>query len=596
MYEQQFGLKSNPFRTAAKGSGVFVGPQQAAVMSRLQKALAGSDNVVTVTGPVGVGKTTVVKRTLETNDKHQWVAWIGRMRLAPDEMLDLLLSGFGVKTKVTGTVRRFALFKRLLAERVAANIRVVIAVEDALRIGTDALLELEALTASEAGNDGANIILMGSAEIEQQLSKPELARLRQRTHIGQSIAPFNAAEVQGYLKHCIRAAGTSFDKLFDEGAAIMLYRCSGGLPRVINNICDAAFSAAAETHSDRISSQLVEDVALDVYGLKPLGEATVIVAAQPTPLAQEDEEPETDGHASRENPTFDDLPTLSHSMRVEIPPIVQPPANLAGQSDTAEADVETEKNHAIPDLDALATAITRANGIAQSKAESHADSTDQDAAAAITMGASEILPELETESEPESEPELEPQPGSSPELSKARAAIPAITLDQTLQDQRKPDPDFNAIAAELATANSLEDISDTMAETLFGIEFQEIAAAAVANPPINDTSPGDSGVFALPVMESAKAAAAPANDPVSMPFDDASPVKLEADEVDPAVVKTAPADNARGEPESIEEQFQTSITQTLQAIDPGSLPDTEAVTEKSGLFGRLKNSFKASPS
>lgn len=514
MYEDHFGLKSNPFRSAAKGTGVFIGPQQAAVMSRLQKALAGSDNVVTVTGPVGVGKTTVVKRTLETNNQHQMVAWIGRMRLAPDEMLDLLLGGFGVKTKVTGTVRRFALFKRLLAERVAANIRVVIAVEDALRIGTDALLELEALTANDIGNDGANIILMGPPEIEQRLNAPELARLRQRTRVGQSIAPFSVSEVQGYLKHCIREAGASFDMLFDEGAASMLHRCSGGLARVIDNICDAALSAAAETHVDRISCQLIQDVALDVYGLRPADAEPVVEATASEPAVQEADESVADPAASLENRTMDDLPMLSHSMRVEIPKFIGAKTN---RNESVEADAETERNHALPDLDALASAITMARG--KSPAEE------------------------ESESEPDAEAELETGWNQPPEDVKVPAPIPSITLDRTLEDQRKTAVDTDTVALELANAKSLEDISDAMAETLFGIEFQEIAAAAVSMPPSDDAHSGG-----------------PDTEPCA--------------------------------PESIEDQFQTSITQTLKVVDPDSLPNVEEASEKSGLFKMFKKSFK----
>ena len=103
MYEEHFGLKSNPFRSNAEGASVFVGPTQNKTMSRLHKALVDADNIVTVSGPVGVGKTTIVTRALETNKRNQMVAWIGRMRLAPDEVMQLLLAGFGITKQVPGT-------------------------------------------------------------------------------------------------------------------------------------------------------------------------------------------------------------------------------------------------------------------------------------------------------------------------------------------------------------------------------------------------------------------------------------------------------------------------------------------------------------
>ena len=169
------------------------------------------------------------------------------MRLAPDEVLQLLLAGFGVTKQVPGTVRQFALFQRVLAERAAADTRVVIVVEDALRIGTEALLELEAITTKDTSNvGGANIVLMGPPEIDKRMSFPELARLRQRSRMAQKIAALSAAEVQGYLKHSLRAAGREYGDLFDDDVGSMLYRLSEGIPRVINNICDAALAAAEE--------------------------------------------------------------------------------------------------------------------------------------------------------------------------------------------------------------------------------------------------------------------------------------------------------------------------------------------------------------
>ena len=99
--------------------------------------------------PVGVGKTTIVSRALESLSPGRMVAIVGRMKLAPDEVLELLLTGFGVSRQATGTIQRFAAFRRLLTERATAGAQVAIVVEDAQRVGLDALVELESLTAAE---------------------------------------------------------------------------------------------------------------------------------------------------------------------------------------------------------------------------------------------------------------------------------------------------------------------------------------------------------------------------------------------------------------------------------------------------------------
>ena len=95
---------------------------------------------------------------MESLSPGRMVAWVGRMSLAPDEVLELLLTGFGISRQAKGTIQRFAAFRRLLGERAKAGAQVAIVVEDAQRIGPDALVELEALTAADSGDaTGANM-------------------------------------------------------------------------------------------------------------------------------------------------------------------------------------------------------------------------------------------------------------------------------------------------------------------------------------------------------------------------------------------------------------------------------------------------------
>ncbi len=275
MYEAHFGLKSRAFGSKAEGSGVFTGPRQVEIMTSVKKALAAHDAVVTVTGPVGVGKTTIVNRSLETLSPGRMAAWVGRMALAPDEVLDLLLAGFGIGGKARGTIQRFALFRRLLTERAAAGAQVAIVVEDAVRIGADALVELEALTAADAGDGaGANIILMGQPDLHKLLASPELARMKQRSRLRQEIPALTLPETQGYLKHCLREAGGDYDRIFGAGVADIVHGCSEGIPRLINTLCESALSAAMEDGQATVTARLMHKIAVDAFGYEgPLPDA-----------------------------------------------------------------------------------------------------------------------------------------------------------------------------------------------------------------------------------------------------------------------------------------------------------------------------------
>ena len=218
MYEQHFGFNKRPFCAQATGSDVFVGPQTAKTMAGFRKALAAQEAVVTVSGPVGTGKTTLVHRALEGLGTKYKTIRVGRMEMKSSDVLESLLIVLGVNDRPKGTIQRFAALRRKLRELQDAETRVFIVIEDGLRTGAETLAELEALTASDAGDsDGAGIIVMGDERLPQFMKDPEVAQLQQRVRQRHTIMPLCVAELRGYLTHCFRQAGADFDRFLTPG-------------------------------------------------------------------------------------------------------------------------------------------------------------------------------------------------------------------------------------------------------------------------------------------------------------------------------------------------------------------------------------------
>ena len=130
MYEQHFGLSKRPFSDLVRGPDVFVGPQTAAAISGLKKALTRPDAVAAVTGPAGSGKTTQVMKALEALGPDFKAFRIGRMHLSDSDILEFLLEALGVNKLPSGAVRRFSAFRKVLAAVQAENMRVVVVIED----------------------------------------------------------------------------------------------------------------------------------------------------------------------------------------------------------------------------------------------------------------------------------------------------------------------------------------------------------------------------------------------------------------------------------------------------------------------------------
>ena len=268
MYEQHFGFIKRPFPAQATGSDVFVGPQTAKTMSGFRKALAAQDAVVTVCGPVGTGKTTLVHRALQGMGTKYKTIRVGRMEMKSSDVLESLLIVLGVKDRPAGTIQRFAALRRRLRELQDAEVRVFIVIEDALRTGTETLAELEALTAADAGDsDGANIVVMGDERLPEFMQNPEVAQLQQRVRQRHTISPLSAAELRAYLIHGFRVAGANFEHISGARSAELLHQLSNGIPRIVNNLVDAALVTAADQGLDNISATLIAKVAADEFGL-----------------------------------------------------------------------------------------------------------------------------------------------------------------------------------------------------------------------------------------------------------------------------------------------------------------------------------------
>ncbi len=460
MYEVHFGLTSRPFGSKAEGAGIFSGPRQVETMTSVKKGLTALDAVVTVAGPVGVGKTSIVSRALDTITPNRMAAWIGRMQLAPDEVLHLLLAGFGVKAQAKGTIQRFAVFRRLLAERAAAGAPVAIVVEDANRIGVDALAELEALTAADTGDaTGANIILMGQPNLKSLLARPELARLNQRTRLRQAIEPLARAEVNGYLKHCIRAAGGEYDKIFEAGVADCVFACSEGIPRMINTLCESALAAAMEGGLTSVSATLMHKVAVDAFGY----EGPVPQAVTNTHSEDWVEVPAIEVKVDAVDNTSPDADDVGLDAEASPAPDTESPAEAEAAQSDAEADCADDMD--LPSARGMIVESGHYPAVPKATGDS--------------SGADGERPEATVE--PEAEPAIaELINDTQPELY-----VPPPKIDEAASDVLDADTESTAIQEQLS-ADAIQDLEpETHAKPT-------AAPASRGEPPVLAASPHSS--------------------------------------------------------------------------------------------------------
>ncbi len=551
MYEEHFGLTRPPFRTNATGQDVFLGPQTANTIKAIRKALGTQDAVVTVSGPVGVGKTAIVGRSLDALGGKQTRIRIGRMAIAHDEILDFLLEVLGVTSAPASTIRRIALFRSILMQKRQEDERVFVIVEDGARLGEDPLAELEALTAADGGaGGGAALIVIGDPALETALDKPSLARLNQRVRLRHKLQSLSEGELAGYLKHCFRSSGGDFDELFEAGAPELLHKLSDGIPRVCNNLVEASLAAAAEQGHTTLSLDQLRRIAKDEFSLttestsddvSQLAEALVV----PSATDAEESQPDIDVSQSMSAPMpdfaaemnaaeaepDDDIPELINDT---IPELTALPESLAEQAaadseeaseeDSVQNEAEAEEFPAelsleIPTDDESEAAAADVPDWEKDPtlAELKPDIEALESAMAESTNAANDAPKPEATAEPDVEislkdpsvpaiPELKLEESIQQTIDEATAALdtqePADAADGSDSDEpalstpdeqaEKADGELEKIARGLARAKTLDDVDDQMAETLFGEEFSMMAAqvaASVADMDLDEEEP-----------------------------------------------------------------------------------------------------------
>ena len=439
MYEDLFGLKKSPFRDKATGPNVFVGPLTARTMAGFRKALTAQDAVVTVSGRAGTGKTTLVARSVDAFDVRKKIVRVSRVRMEASDVLESFLIVLGVENYPAGTIQRFTALRRKMKQFEDAGIRVFVIVEDALRTGVDTLAEIEALTAADAGeSDGASIVLMGDERLAEFMKAPELAQLQQRVRQRHLIEPLSAPELSGYLRHCFRLAGGDFDLIFDGKSRDLLHHLTGGIPRLTNNIVEAALNAAAAQGIRPVTAELVAKVAADDFQLHA-GDFDFSADEPPAPAPEADPIPEL-------APEPKALPEIAAEPEAlpELSPDPEPVPELAPEPEPVpELTPEPE-----PEVVATPESVAKAEPVTEAKPVSEADPVAQNEPVIVFADEDEDdgIPELIQDTLPDLQvlaPELtetkppQPEEASTEESGETKGdtitEIPKLELDNAAE-------------------------------------------------------------------------------------------------------------------------------------------------------------------
>ena len=270
MYAAHFGLTERPFSLAPDPRYLFLSDGHREALAHLVYGLQGG-GFVQLTGEVGTGKTTVCRTLLDQLPPEVDVAMIFTPRLTAVELLAAVCTELHLDTPPGTTSVKLLVdaLSRKLLDTHAKGRRTVVIIDEAQNLSMEVLEELRLLTNIETTREKLlQVILIGQPELVELMQRPELRQLGQRVTARYHLRPFAFAATKAYVRHRLEVAGQR-ESMFTRAAVWTVHRRSGGVPRLINNICDRALLGAYAGGKRRVTAGTVRRAATEVLGPGP---------------------------------------------------------------------------------------------------------------------------------------------------------------------------------------------------------------------------------------------------------------------------------------------------------------------------------------
>lgn len=244
-YLEHFNLTEQPFGLTPDPDFVYWSKQHARAKAYMESTIWLADGFVVITGEIGSGKTTLLQAFLNELDEDVVYAVVSQTQLTPTQFLQAVLTEFGFKPFNKRKVELLDMLNMFLIEQYSNGKKVVLIVDEAQNLSQKVLEEIRMLSGIETHKEKVlRIILAGQPELKETLESPGLKQLVQRVRLRFHIASLDRREMHEYIEHRLTVAGRQEPGPFIENAYPKIFLYSGGIPRLINTLCDTAMLCA----------------------------------------------------------------------------------------------------------------------------------------------------------------------------------------------------------------------------------------------------------------------------------------------------------------------------------------------------------------
>jgi type II secretory pathway predicted ATPase ExeA len=241
MYLEHFKLQELPFRLSPDPAFLYLSKHHARAKAYMESTIWFTDGFVVITGEIGSGKTTLLETFLRELEKDVVVAQVAQTQVSPIEFLQAVLVQFGFSPFKMRKAELIATLNQFLVEQYAQGRKVLLIVDEAQNLSNRVLEEIRLLSGVETTKEKVlRIILAGQPELNEKLDSPELIQLVQRVRLRFHLTALTPEETEAYILHRLEVAGAHGRQLFVPETLPVIYRYAGGVPRLVNTLCDTA--------------------------------------------------------------------------------------------------------------------------------------------------------------------------------------------------------------------------------------------------------------------------------------------------------------------------------------------------------------------
>ncbi len=265
VYYKYYGMREQPFQLAPDPTFIYLSRVHRRARAYMEYTVMNRDSFVVITGEIGSGKTTLIHDLLADMDPNVIIAKIHQTQLDELEFYQAVLVQFGLKPFQANKVELLDMLNNFLMEKSKQGKQVVLIIDEAQNLSTRVLEEVRLMTGLETDKGKIfNLILVGQPELKDIIDSPGMEQLNQRIRFRFHLDALSENETREYISHRLNIAGMEDTSLFSRNTIPIIYQYTGGIPRLINILCDTALISAFVENKPKITTKMIEEVIMEL--------------------------------------------------------------------------------------------------------------------------------------------------------------------------------------------------------------------------------------------------------------------------------------------------------------------------------------------